>query len=147
MLIASKYSSLGELLGMREVSQHKIDSVSLITFSEFCKLAAKKEWSIEYLAERVKGDIDRPKEVMNRILNGAIVNGKRESLSDVIIQYTVLIELYLRETQKDMMADPKQKSRACACGCGKSVRGRQRLATSACRKKVSRSQRLMKMAV
>jgi hypothetical protein len=74
----------------------------------------------------VAGEIDKPTETLRRVMHGVLVDGKHDMLSDVVLPYTCIIELYQRATQPTpALAGEK----ACACGCGALVRVKKKWAT------------------
>jgi hypothetical protein len=115
-------------VSVREVSQCAMDHAPCITFGQFRLVAKQREWSLAFLHETVRAEIERPTETLTRILR----SGPRET----VIPYTVLIELYHKATRpKPALAGEK----SCGCGCGGQLRGRQRYASPACRKRASRA--------
>jgi hypothetical protein len=99
------------------------------------KVAKQHEWSLEWLVEQCKAELDRPTDTIRRVLEGARVEGNWDDMADVLLPYRCLIELYQRATRpKPALAGQK----ACACGCGGVLRGKQSYASPACRKRVSR---------
>jgi hypothetical protein len=130
-------------LSRREISQSAIDQAPCITFGQFRKVARQREWSLEWLVEQCKAEIDRPTDTIRRVLEGARVEGHRQGerwvapywddMAEVALPYRCLIELYQRATQPALAG-----GRACVCGCGGSLRGRQKFASVACRKRASR---------
>lgn len=116
-----------------------------VTFGEFRKLAAQRGWSVAWLVEQCKGELDRPTDVIRRVLEGSIIDGKKETLWDVVLPYRCLIELYQRATKPTpaLVGEP-----VCACGCGGKVFGRHKWASPGCRKRIQRkAQTLEKVAV
>jgi hypothetical protein len=125
-----------EQLEQREVLQQAVEEAPCITFGEFRNLAKQRGWIFEWLLEQVKGELDKPTDTLRRIMYGALVDGKHQLLPDVVIPYTCLIELYQRATQpKPALTGEK----ACACGCGGALRGKQRYASPLCRKRAQRA--------
>jgi hypothetical protein len=116
-----------------------------ITFREFRKVATRQEWSLEWLVEYCKSELDRPTDTVRCLLEGARVEGHREGrtwvaphwddMADVVLPYRCLIELYRRAT-RGRPALPGE--RACLCGCGGRLRGKQQFASPACRQRKSR---------
>jgi hypothetical protein len=115
----------------REVLHQAVENASCITFGQFRHLAKQRGWSIVWLVEQVKSEIDKPTDTLRRIMHGAMVDGKHHLLADVVLPYSCLIALYQRVTQPvpALVGD-----KACACGCGERVWGRQRFASQACQK-------------
>jgi hypothetical protein len=124
-----------EQLELREVSQQAVEEAPCITFGRFRHVAKQMGWTVEWLLEQVKGEIDKPTDMLKRLMHGALVDGKHQLLAEVVLPYSCLIQLYLRATQPvPALAGEK----ACACGCGALVRGKKRWARSGCRKRVQR---------
>jgi hypothetical protein len=96
-----------------------------ITFSDFAKLAKKKGWSAEFLAEKFKGQIERPSEFFHRCLSGS-------PSADVVIPYRSVIDFYHQEANP-LVKEPS--TRLCLCGCMRRLYGRKKYATAYCRKK------------
>jgi hypothetical protein len=90
----------------------------------FRQRAKQKGWSVEWLTERVKGELESPAMTIKRIM----------ALADpaTVIPYPVLIGLYYDKAQ----ATPKPGY--CLCGCGQRVMGKQKYASDACRKRAAR---------
>ena len=125
-----------EQLEQREVLQQAVEKAPYITFGQFRHVAKQRSWSIGWLLEQVKSEFDKPTETVRRIMQGAIVDGKHEMLTDVVIPYTCLIELYQRATgPKPALPEVK----ACGCGCGDALRGKQQYASAVCRKRAQRA--------
>lgn len=116
-----------------------------VTFNQFRKVAKQHEWSVVWIVEQCRAEIDRPTDTIRRVLEGARVEGHWKegqwvapswnAMADVVLPYPCLIALYQRATQPQP-ALPGEG--ACACGCGARVRGKQKYATEACRKRASR---------
>jgi hypothetical protein len=129
----------------REISQAAVDQAPCITFGQFRKVARQREWSLEWLVEQSKAELDRPTETIRRVLEGARVESHRQGdrwvapywddMAEVVVRYRCLIELYQRATQPTPTLPGES---ACACGCGGELRGKQKFASAACRKRVSR---------
>jgi hypothetical protein len=127
------------------VSHAAVDQAPCITFGQFRKVARQREWSLEWLVEQCKAELDRPTDTIRRVLEGARVEGHRQDdkwvaphwddLTDVVLPYRCLIVLYQRGTRSQPALAGE---RACACGCAGQVRGKQKYASVACRKRVSR---------
>src|SRR5262245_45873555 len=106
-----------------------------VTFREFRKVVRTQGWSLAWLVAQCQGELDRPTDTVRRVLEGAIVDGKRDDMADVVLPYACLIELYQRATRpKPALAGES----TCACGCGGKLRGKQRYASPTCRKRASR---------
>jgi hypothetical protein len=100
-------------------------SLPPITCGDFAKLAKKKGWSAEFLAERFKGLIEKPSEFFHRCLSGS-------SSADVVIPYRSVINFYHQEANP-FVREPF--TRLCLCGCLRRLYGRKKYATAYCRKK------------
>src|SRR5262245_50976052 len=103
-----------------------------VTFGEFRQLAARRDWTAEELAERLKGQFggpvesdfyERPLTYFQRVL------AHDSTTEDIMIPYRCLIEAYVNAT-RFTPADPASNgvSRRCACGCGSAVWGKNRYA-------------------
>jgi hypothetical protein len=127
------------------ISQAAVEQAPCITFGQFRKVARQREWSLEWLVEQCKAELDRPTDTIRRVLEGARVEGHQQGgkwvtpywddMSEVVLPYRCLIALYQRATEP---VPALAGERACACGCGAEVRGKQKYASAACRKRVSR---------
>jgi len=137
------------------ISQAAIEQAPCITFGQFRKVARRRGWSLEWLVEQSKAELDRPTDTIRRVLEGARVEGHREGerwvapywddMTEVVLPYRRLIELYQRATRPRPALDGE---RQCACGCGGLVRARRKWASPACRKRVQRRARTIeKVAV
>jgi hypothetical protein len=129
----------------REITQSAVSEAPCVTFREFRKVAKPHEWSLEWLVEQCKAELDRPTDTIRRVLEGARVEGHWQGekwvapywddMAEVVLPYRCLIALYQRATRpQPALAGEK----VCACGCGGSLRGRQTFASVACRKRASR---------
>jgi hypothetical protein len=87
-----------EYAKQRAVSQQAVENAPCITFGQFRHVANQQEWSIGWLVEQVKGEIDTPTDTVRRIMHGTLVDGKHQLLADVITPYTCLIELFQQAT-------------------------------------------------
>jgi hypothetical protein len=102
-----------------------VDQAPQVTNAMFRQRAKQRGWSTKWLVECIWGEVDRPTEVIKRIM------GLAEPFA--VIPYPVLTELY-----HDKKPAAASKRGACQYGCGHRVMGQQRFATDACRKRVSR---------
>jgi hypothetical protein len=128
---------------VREISQWAVDHAPCITFGQFRQVAKQGGWSLEWLLEQSKGELDRPTETLRRIVYGAMVDGKHDLLTDVVLPYGCLIRVY----QRAMHLVPAQGGeRACECGCGAKLRGKQHYASPACRKRAQRATEVCRRA-
>jgi hypothetical protein len=82
-------------------------------------LANRQDWTVDFPAAFVKGEMGEPKRTIERILQ----TGPVES----VIPYTYLIELYQNATAKPAEGKPIDKG-YCADGCGQRVIGGQKFA-------------------
>ena len=123
-------------LDQREVLQEAVEKATCINFHQFRHIAKQQCWSIEWLVEQVKCAIDSPTDTVRRIMHGALLDGKHQLLADVVIPYTCLIELYQHATRP---MPPLAGEKACGCGCGDALRGKQRYASAGCRKRAQRT--------
>jgi hypothetical protein len=129
----------------REISQSAVSHAPCVTFRAFRQVAKQHEWSLEWLVEQCKAELDRPTDTIRRVLEGARVEGHRQGerwvaphsddMAEVVLPYQCLIGLYERATRSHPALTGE---RSCACGCGGQLRGRQQFASGACRKRASR---------
>jgi hypothetical protein len=105
----------------------QVDAAPCITFKQFRDVAKREGWTIEFLVEQVRGEIDEPKRTMERIL--------KTGPADTVIPYGCLLELYQKASKKPA---PVQRPGYCQDGCGQRVMGRQKFASDACRKRAAR---------
>jgi hypothetical protein len=128
-----------------EVPQQAVQQAPCITFGQFRAVAQQREWSEAWLVEQCRGQLEEPTATIRRVLSGALVDGRRVSLAEVVLPYTCLIALYNEAIHpKPALVGEK----ACACGCGAKVVGRGKWAAPGCRKRVQRrSQTLPKVAI
>lgn len=103
-----------------------------VTYAEFAKLAHGRGWTAAFLAERFRGKIEEARAFFERVL-ACRSNG--EDLSGSLIPYRSVLDFYQKELSSTM---PAGGTRSCDCGCGRPVRGRKRLASAACRKRMER---------
>jgi hypothetical protein len=73
-------------LEQREVLQQDIEKAPCITFGQFREVADQQWWSIEWFAEHGKGEIDRPVDILRRIMHGTMVDGRHHQLADLVIR-------------------------------------------------------------
>jgi hypothetical protein len=120
-----KYGSFGQQDYLRDRALHcAIDEAPQVTNAMFRQRAKQRGWSLEWLAEQVKGVVESPAATIRRVMG----------LADptTVIPYPVLIDLYRGQAQ----AAPKPGY--CRCGCGQRVMGKQRFAHDSCRKREAR---------
>lgn len=106
--------------------------MTVVTFKDFAELARRRGWTAASLAERFRGKIEQPREFFERVLRSDSGPADR---SGGVIPYRGIIEFYQTHL-RSLMAEGH--FRACACGCGKPVYGRKKLASAACRKRMER---------
>jgi hypothetical protein len=109
----------------------QVDEAPCITFNQFRILAKRHGWTVDSLADHVRGAIEEPKQTMERIL--------KTGPADTVIPYTCLIQLYEKATA---IPEARPGEQSCACGCGGRVRGKQRFATSACQRRAHRQRQV-----
>jgi hypothetical protein len=109
----------------------QVDAAPCITFKQFRDVAKREGWTIEFLVEQVREEIDEPKRTMECIL--------KTGPADTVIPYTCLIQLYEKATA---IPEARPGEQSCACGCGGRVRGKQRFATSACQRRAHRQRQV-----
>jgi hypothetical protein len=125
--------------------QRSVTHAPCITFHQFQQVAKAHGWTEEFLIEYARPHLDRPTDIIRRVLEGARVEGHRQGeswvpphsddMAEVVLPYRCLIDLYQRATRPTpALAGEK----VCRCGCGGALRGRQTFASVACRKRVSR---------
>ncbi len=105
-----------------------------VTFDEFSKLAQRRGWTVQYLAERFRGVIDEPSEFFNRVLN---CRHQGEYRGDLVIPYRSVVEMY--QCEVTLQQQEAGHERFCACGCGARVWDRKKWASGACRKRWQRT--------
>jgi hypothetical protein len=105
----------------------QVDEAPCITFNQFMILAKRHGWTVDSLADHVRGAIEEPKQTMERIL--------KTGPADTVIPYGCLLELYQKASKKPA---PVQRPGYCQDGCGQRVMGRQKFASDACRKRAAR---------
>lgn len=94
--------------------------VPAITFADFAALAKRRGWTLDFLAERFRGQIDDPQGARGYF---ARVLDRRHA--DVVIAHNSVLAFCLERLGTD---------RVCACGCGRPLhRLNQQWATDACR--------------
>jgi hypothetical protein len=110
-------------------SMTRVNQAPCITFKQFRDVAKRLGWTIDSLADQVRGEIDEPRRTIERIL--------KTGPSETVIPYTCLIELYQNAAATPANWKPTGKG-YCADGCGQRVMGRQKFASDACRKRAAR---------
>jgi hypothetical protein len=107
------------------ISQAAVKRAPCITFGQFRKVARQREWCLEWLVEQCRTELDRPSNIIRRVLEGARVEGYREGerwvapywddMAGVVLPYRRSIDLYQRATRlKPALAGEK----AYECGLG-----------------------------
>ncbi|MBI4527179.1 MAG: hypothetical protein HY695_25575 [Deltaproteobacteria bacterium] len=100
-----------------------------ITFADFSKLATKRRWTPEFLAERFRGKIEEPSEFFHRVMLG--------KYADVAIPYRTVLAFYFQELRFDQAESGR--ARLCVCGCGRPVAERKKWAFPGCKKRSQRA--------
>ena len=101
-------------------------TASTVSFKEFADLARRRSWTVDELAGRFAGRIDRPANFFARVLSN--------EFKDNVIPFRSVIEFY-----QAAIAGPQSTTRpTCACGCGRVVFDRKKWATPGCKKKAAR---------
>jgi hypothetical protein len=95
-----------------------------VTFGQLAHLAKAKGWTAPYLAERFRGEVEHPSEFFHRVMD--------PRYAGVALPYRPVLEFYFKNVGR------AAGSRSCACGCGRPVSGRKKLATGYCRVKMAR---------
>lgn len=106
-----------------------VDVRNEVTFGDFARLAKRRDWSPEFLAERFQDKIEKPSEFFHRVMEGRYAN--------VVIPYRSVLSFYFTEL-KFQREEAGTDERLCACGCGIPVLPRKKWASETCRKKVQR---------
>jgi hypothetical protein len=75
----------------RAIPQLAIDQAPCVTFREFRKVVKQREWSLEWLVEQSKADLNRPPDTIRRVPEGAWVEGYWDDMADVVLPYRCLI--------------------------------------------------------
>lgn len=99
-----------------------------VAFKDFAALAAKREWSPEFLAERFKAKIEGPSEFFHRLF--------QPRYGDVVIPYRSVLSFYFQELR--FHQEQTGNRRVCACGCGLPVFDRKKWASPGCKKRIGR---------
>lgn len=99
-----------------------------VTFRDFAELARRREWTVEFLAERFQGWIEAPRDFFCRVMQG--------QHADVVIPYRSVLDLYQQELAFEQAETGRE--RRCFCGCGQRVWGQKKWATPGCRKRAQR---------
>jgi hypothetical protein len=80
-------------VSVREVSQWAVAHAPCITFGQFRQMAQQRGWSLAWLLEQVHGELDRPTEILRRLLHGAVVHGRQDLMTGVPLPYDCLIRV------------------------------------------------------
>jgi len=96
-----------------------------ISFGDFAALARRRGWTLDFLAERFRERIERPREFFERVLQGRY--------ADVVIPFNSVLAFYCQELGLHQLAT--RIERRCACGCGARVFDRKLFASQACRQR------------
>ncbi len=99
----------------------------IVTLGQFARLAAAKGWTAPYLAERFRGKVEHPSEFFHRVMD--------RRYASVALPYRPVLEFYFENMEP---AGGTGERTLCACGCGRPLFGRKKLATGYCRVKMSR---------
>ena len=105
---------------------------AFVTYEDFAKLARRRGWTAQFLAEKFLGRIEEPRAFFERVLKGGSGSG---SQGGTLIPYRSVLAFYQAELAQGMAAGGR---RTCKCGCRKPVFGRKRLASAVCRKRSER---------
>lgn len=100
-----------------------------VTFKDFSELARRREWTVEFLAERFQGRIEAPRDFFCRVMQG--------QHADVVIPYRPVLEFYSQELAFHQREAGREKF--CQCGCRQRVWDRKKWAGPGCRKRALRS--------
>ncbi len=103
-------------------------SAAFVTFAQFAHLAKSKGWTAPYLAERFRGKIENPSAFFQRIMD--------PRATGCAISYRSVLQFYFENVGP---AAGVAERKTCACGCGRPLTGRKKLATGYCRVKMSRA--------
>ena len=101
-----------------------------LPFEHFVAVAELLGWTVDELAEEFKGVLENPTNFFTRVL-------REDPSGDVVIPFKSVIAKYSRAS-RHLIADGRL--RACACGCGSPVFGRDRLAWPDCKFKPTQGQ-------
>jgi hypothetical protein len=123
----------GELV----LAQHRPQSpaqssakLSVCTFAAFADLARCRNWTVDELAGRFAGRLDRPADFFARVLS--------DKFKDNIVPFRTVIEFY-----QSAIAGPTSTARpTCACGCGRVVFDRKKWAQPGCRTRFGRDRQI-----
>jgi len=106
--------------------------LSVVNFASFADLARRRGWSVDELAARFAGRIDRPAEFFSRVLG--------DKFKENIIVFRSVLEFY-----QAAITGPTSTARpTCACGCSKQVFDRKKWATPGCRTRFRRDRQIGK---
>lgn len=100
----------------------------VVTFGEFARLSRAKGWTQGYMAARFRGRIESPTEFFHRVLDPRNVS--------CAIAYRSILQFYFEKIAPSAAALGRK---TCQCGCGRPLFGRKKLASGACRMKMSRA--------
>jgi hypothetical protein len=95
-----------------------------VTFADFAALARRRGWSVAFLTERFRGQIEQPQDFFTRVMQG--------QYAAVVIPYNSVLAFYRQERG---LLGTDHTGRRCACGCGSPVFDRKRWASRACRQR------------
>ena len=59
-----------EKIEQREVSQQAVEEASCITFGQFRQVVKQRGWTVGWLLEQVKDEIDKPTDTLRRAMYG-----------------------------------------------------------------------------
>jgi len=95
-----------------------------VSFADFAALAKRKLWTVEHLATKFRGAIEKEtsSSFFYRVLHG-------DPAWDIAIPYRAIIEAYLTAAS-ELIAD--KRIRVGACGCGSPVFGARLVARDEC---------------
>ncbi len=104
-----------------------------ISHKDFARLASRRGWTKETLAELFRGKIEEPMDFFQRVLS---CKYKGEDRSNVVIPFRSVLDFFSKELS--FQQDKEGRDRFCACGCKARVWDRKKWASTACRKRFQR---------
>lgn len=108
----------------------RIRVFSEVTFRDFALMAKSRGHTVESLVDRFRGQIEEPRDFFERVI-ACRYHG--EDRSDVIIPYGSVLGFYAAESSYSV----NDKTRLCACGCGRPAAPRSPYASKLCQRRNS----------
>lgn len=102
------------------------DLASTITCGDFAAVARRHGWTVDYLSDVFRGQIERPREFFAYAMQG--------QYRETVIPFRSVLDFYRKATR----LPDDVPGRRCACGCRALVFDRRRWATAGCKKRKQR---------